>query len=81
VAGCGDMKSAQHFFFAASLALFDRQLGRGLIFHRWILFTWVIIFFGSFFHPVVSEHATHSFNLFGSYVSESFGMREINVYL
>jgi hypothetical protein len=41
------------FFFAASLALFDRQLGRGLIFHRWILFTWLIIFFGSFFHPVV----------------------------
>jgi hypothetical protein len=61
--------------FVVSLALFGRQLGRGLTCHRWILYIWLIIFFGLLFHLVVIEHGTPSFGLFGSYTSELFGTK------
>jgi hypothetical protein len=62
----------------ASSVPFGRQLG--LAYHRWILTTWLIIFFSLLIHLVVPERDTPSYSSFGSYVIELFEMKEINDY-
>jgi hypothetical protein len=62
----------------ASSVPFGRQLG--LAYHRWILTTWLIIFFSLLIHLVVPERDAPSYSSFGSYVIGLFGMKEINDY-
>jgi hypothetical protein len=66
--------------FVVSLALFGRQLGLGLVCHRWMHKIWLIILFSLLFHLVDSVRVALSFSFFGSYVFGLFGTKETNDY-
>jgi hypothetical protein len=68
------------FSLAASSVPFGPRLGLGLAYHRWILTTWLVIFFILLIYLVVPDRDAPSYSSFGSYVIGLFGMKEIKDY-
>jgi hypothetical protein len=78
VFGCGGIESTQHLLLTmVLLAPYGHRFGIGLVFLRWTLIHHLIICFSSLTQQVVVEHDGLFSSLFGLWVFEFCGTKEI----